>query len=179
MNESFRRLGTDTVDLMQVHNLVDVRTHLTTMRAWQQAGRIRYVGVTHYATSAHAAVEAVLETEPVDFLQINYSVGEPEAARRLLPLAHERGIRVIVNRPFAEGALLRQLSRRPIPDWALEIGCTTWSQLLLKFVISHPAVTCVIPATASIEHLRENMAAAQLPWPDDRQRRRIAIAAAD
>lgn len=177
MNQSFRRLRTARIDLMQVHNLVDVHTHLATLREWQESGRVRYIGVTHYAAAAHGAVAAVLETEPVEFVQINYSVAEPEAEQRLLPLARDRGIRVIVNRPFAEGALLRRLHRRPLPGWAGDIGCTTWAQLLLKFVLSHPAVTCAIPATASVEHLRDNMAALQQPWPDGQQRRQIAAAA--
>jgi len=177
MEESLRKLGTERVDLLQVHNLVDVSTHLQTLREWQQAGRVRYIGVTHYAASAHAAVAKVLEAEPVDFLQINYSVGERDAERRLLPMALERGISVIVNRPFGEGHLLRRLRERPVPSWAGEIGCDTWAQLLLKFIVAHQAVTCVIPATADSGHLRDNMRALTGPLPDEALRRRIAAEA--
>jgi aryl-alcohol dehydrogenase-like predicted oxidoreductase len=177
MEASFRKLKTEVIDLLQVHNLVDVRTHLATLREWKAAGRIRYIGITHYAASAHRDVAEVLEREPVDCLQINYSVAEREAERRLLPLAKERGIAVIVNRPFAEGRLLARLSRQPLPPWAGDIACATWAQLLLKFVITQPAVTCAIPATSSVDHLRDNMAALDGPMPDAREREEIASAA--
>jgi aryl-alcohol dehydrogenase-like predicted oxidoreductase len=174
VEESLRRLRTDRIDLMQVHNLVDVDTHLATLRDWKAAGRIRYIGITHYTASAHGQVEAVLRREPVDFLQINYSAAEREAEGRLLPLAMDRGVAVIANRPFAEGALLRRLRSRPLPEWAAELGCRTWAQLLLKFVIAHPAITCAIPATSDVSHLRDNLAAAGGPMPDTAQRRQIA-----
>jgi diketogulonate reductase-like aldo/keto reductase len=177
MEASFRKLKADVIDLLQVHNLVDVRTHLATLREWKADGRIRYIGITHYTASAYRDVAATLEREPVDCLQINYSVSEREAARRLLPLAKERGIAVIVNRPFAEGRLLARLSRQPLPPWAAEIGCASWAQLLLKFVITHPAVTCAIPATSSVDHLRDNMAALDGAMPDARLREDIAAAA--
>ena len=173
MEASLRKLRTDAVDLMQVHNLVDVDTHLATLRGWQRDGRVRHVGVTHYAASAHDAVARVLETHAVDFLQINYSVSERHAEQRLLPMARERGIAVIVNRPFAEGALLRRLRGQPLPAWIAQIDCTSWSQVLLKFVLSHPAVTCVIPATARVEHLRDNLAAGRGRLPDASLRARI------
>jgi aryl-alcohol dehydrogenase-like predicted oxidoreductase len=159
---------------MQVHNLVDVETHLRTLAEWKAAGRIRYIGVTHYTASGHAAVARALERHPVDFVQINYSVAEREAERVILPLARDRGIAVLVNRPFTEGHLLRTLRARPVPPWAAELGCRTWAQLLLKFVISHPAVTCAIPATSSVEHLLENMEAGTGPLPDEPQRTQIA-----
>lgn len=177
MEQSFRLLRTPTIDLMQVHNLLDVDTHLGTLREWKAAGRIRYIGITHYTASAHAAVADVLEREPVDALQINYSVGEREAETRLLPMARERGIAVIGNRPFAEGALLRRLAARAVPEWAASLQCRTWAELLLKFVLSHPSVTCVIPATANLAHLRDNMRAAHGPMPDADLRARIAAAA--
>ena len=177
MEQSLHRLRASRIDLMQVHNLVDVHTQLRTIREWQAAGRVRYVGITHYAASAHRDVGRVLEAEALDALQINYSVAEREAEARLLPLAAERGVAVIVNRPFAEGALLRRLNRREVPPWAAELGCTTWAALLLKFVLAHPAVTCAIPATASLAHLRANMAALQGPMPDAAWRARIAEAA--
>ncbi len=174
MEESMRRLRSSPIDLMQVHNLVDVETHLETLGAWKAAGRIRYVGVTHYTASGHEAVGRVLERHPVDFVQINYSVAEREAERRILPLARERGIAVLVNRPFAEGQLFRAFRSRPLPAWAADLACETWSQLLLKFVVSHPAVTCAIPATSSVGHLRENMHAGRGIMPDEKERERIA-----
>ena len=178
MNASLRKLRADPIDLLQVHNLVDVATHLDTLRGWKRDRRVRYLGVTHYTASGAAAIARLLESEAVDFVQINYSVAEREAEQRLLPLARDRGIAVIANRPFATGALLRQLRSRPLPPWAAELGCTTWAQLLLKFVVSHPAITCAIPATASVEHLRENMAAGIGPMPDEPMRARIAAEAA-
>jgi diketogulonate reductase-like aldo/keto reductase len=174
MESSLRKLRTPRLDLMQVHNLVDVDTHLATLRGWKEEGRVRYTGITHYTVSAHAEVEAVMRRETFDFLQINYSVAEPEAEKRLLPLAQEKGIAVIANRPFATGALLGRLSERPLPGWAAEIDCASWAQILLKFVISHPAITCAIPATASPAHLRDNLAAGSGRLPDEAMRARIA-----
>lgn len=159
MENSLRLLRTERVDLLQVHNLLDWAAHLATLRQWKEAGRVRYLGVTHYTASAHAEVEQVLRSEPLDFVQINYSAQEPEAARRLLPLAAERGVAVLVNRPFGGGGLLRRLGARALPAWAGEIGCSTWSQLLLKFVLAQPAVTCVIPGSGSPEHMAQNAAA--------------------
>lgn len=177
MEDSLRKLRSERLDLMQVHNLLDVDTHLATLAAWKREGRIRYVGVTHYTASAHDEVARVITRHPVDFVQINYSVGEPEAEQRLLPLAQERGVAVIVNRPFASGSLLRRLRDRPLPAWAADIDCSSWAQLLLKFVISHPAVTCAIPATSKARHLRDNMQAGRGRLPDEELRRRIATAA--
>lgn len=166
MENSLRLLRTDTVDLMQVHNLVDWQHQLANVRAWKEAGRVRYVGITHYTSSAYGEVEAVLRSERVDFLQINYSVQEREAAQRLLPLAAQRGVAVLVNRPFGGGGLMRRLRAQELPAWAAEIGCTTWSQVLLKFVLSHPAVTCVIPGSGSPEHMAQNVQAGEGTIPD-------------
>lgn len=174
MEESMRKLRVGTVDLMQVHNLVDAATHLDTLRDWQREGRVRYVGVTHYTAGAHDAVARAIASRPVDFVQINYSVGEREAERRLLPLALDRGVAVIANRPFAGGDLFRRLRSRPLPAWAAEVDCDSWAQLLLKFVVSHPAVTCAIPATSKVTHLRDNMKAAYGRLPDAALRARIA-----
>jgi len=165
------------IDLMQVHNLLDVDTHLATLSEWKSAGIVRYVGVTHYTASAHADVARVLERHPVDFLQINYSVAEREAEARLLPLAQERGIAVIANRPLATGDLPARLRRRALPSWAAELQAQSWSELLLKFVVSHPAMTCAIPATSNLEHLRQNLRAGEGSMPDEAARRRIASAA--
>ena len=176
MRESMRRMGVTRMDLMQVHNLVDVDTHLETLGQWKAEGLIRYLGVTHYTSSAHAEVGRVLDRHKVDFLQINYSVVEREVERWLLPMCRERGIAVMANRPFATGELTQQLRRRQLPPIAVELQCQSWAELLLKFVVSHPAITCAIPATGSIEHLRQNMAAGNDPMPTDRQRWEIGKA---
>ena len=159
MEASLRLLRTDRIDLMQIHNLVDWRSHLATLRRWRDDGRIRYLGITHYTASAYPEVEAVLRAERLDFLQINYALDDRAAEQRLLPLAAERGVAVIVNMPFGGGGLLRGLLPKPLPPWAAEIGCTSWAQLLLKFVLGHPAVTCAIPGTRRREHMEDNVRA--------------------
>ena len=174
MEESMRKLQADPIDLMQVHNLVDVNTHLDTLTEWKSKGRVRYVGVTHYTASAYDAVAQVLTARKLDFLQINYSINEREAEQRLLPLAMERGVAVIANRPFAGGNLFSRLRSQPLPSWAKEIDCESWAQVLLKFVISHPAITCAIPATSKVEHLRDNMQAGFGKMPDAKLRLRMA-----
>jgi diketogulonate reductase-like aldo/keto reductase len=174
MDESLRRLRAGRLDLMQVHNLVDWRTHLRTLGDWKRAGRVRYLGVTHYTAGAHGELEQVMKSEPVDFVQLNYSLLEREAERRLLPLAADRGIAVLVNRPFAEGALFRRVRSQALPPWAAEIGCRSWAQLFLKWIVAHPAVTCVIPATSRPEHLEDNMQAGAGPLPEATVRDRIA-----
>ncbi|MDQ0039542.1 diketogulonate reductase-like aldo/keto reductase [Variovorax boronicumulans] len=176
MEQSFARLRTKEVDLMQVHNLVDWRTHLATLRGWKEQGRVRYIGITHYTASAYGEVEAVLRAEKLDFVQINYSLDAREAEERLLPLAAERGVAVIVNMPFGGGGLLRRLRDKPLPAWAGEIGCTSWAQVLLKFVLSHPAVTCTIPGTSRAEHMADNAAAGAGSFPDAAFWRREAAA---
>lgn len=176
MEESMRKMKTDRLDLMQVHNLLDVDTHLETLKDWKESGRVRYVGVTHYTASARAAVEKVLRKHRVDFLQINYSLAEREAERTLLPLCADKEIGVIVNRPFAEGALLRRLKSRPLPACAKELGCDSWAQLALKFILSHPAVTCVIPATSNPAHLADYIRAGSGQLPVEAMRKQIASA---
>jgi diketogulonate reductase-like aldo/keto reductase len=166
MEQSFARLRTERMDLMQVHNLMDWKTHLATLRGWKEKGRVRYIGITHYTASAYDEVEAVLRAEKLDFLQINYSIDAREAEQRLLPLAAERGVAVIVNMPFGGGGLLRRLRDKPLPAWTAEIGCTSWAQVLLKFVLSHPAVTCTIPGTSRAEHMADNAAAGAGSFPD-------------
>jgi diketogulonate reductase-like aldo/keto reductase len=175
MEESLRKLRADPIDLMQVHNLVDVETQVATLAEWKQKKRIRYVGVTHSNDNAYEAVERVIAAHKVDFLQINYSVLERGAEQRLLPLAKERGIAVIVNRPFARGNLFSRVRSKPLPGWAAEIDCKSWAQVLLKFVVSHPAVTCAIPATSNVEHLRDNMNAAFGRLPEAKLRTQIAM----
>ncbi|MBI4522438.1 MAG: aldo/keto reductase [Deltaproteobacteria bacterium] len=174
MDESFRRLRTKRMDLMQVHNLVDWRTHLVTLRRWKEEGRVRYIGVTHYTASAYDDLARVLQTEELDFVQLNYSIGEREAERRLLPLAAERRIAALVNRPFAEAALFGKVRGKPLPPWAPEIGCASWAQFFLKFVVSHPAVTCAIPGTSKVQHLADNMQGGLPPFPDAATRERMA-----
>jgi diketogulonate reductase-like aldo/keto reductase len=174
MEQSLRRLRAGRLDLMQVHNLLDWRTHLPTLRAWKQSGRIRYLGVTHYTASAYDELERVLRSEPLDFVQVNYSLGEREAERRILPLARERGIAVLVNRPFSEGGLFRRVRGQALPAWAAEAGCTSWAQIFLKWILAHPAVTCVIPATSRPQHLADNMTAGTGTLPDAAMRDRMA-----
>ncbi|MBN8748281.1 putative oxidoreductase/MSMEI_2347 [Xylophilus ampelinus] len=177
MEASMRRLRTQRIDLMQIHNLVDWKVHLATLRDWKARGRIRYLGITHYTPSAHDEVEAVLRAETLDFLQINYALDDRAVEQRLLPLAAERGVAVIVNQPFGGGGLLRRLRERPLPPWAAEIGCTSWAQVLLKFVLSHPAVTCAIPGTSRPEHMADNAVAGTgvLPDADFWQRHAAAV----
>jgi len=173
MEASVRKLQANPLDLIEVHNLVDVETQLETLRDWKRAGRVRYLGITHYNAGGHEAVARVLASQAVDFVQINYSLGEREAERRILPLAQERGVAVIANRPFAAGDLFRRLRSKPLPAWASEIECTSWAQVLLKFIISHPAITCAIPGTAKAEHIRDNLQAGHGRLPDENLRARI------
>ncbi len=174
MEESIRRLRVQKLDLMQVHNLVDYRTHLTTLRKWRDEGKIRYLGVTHYHAGAYAELARVMTTEELDFVQLNYSMAERDAEERLLPLAADKRIAVLVNRPFAQGALFKRTSGKTLPPWTKEIGCASWSQFFLKFVVAHPAVTCAIPATSKVSHLIDNMQAGAGPLPDARMRARMA-----
>lgn len=177
MEASERKLR-GRVDLMQVHNLVDVDTHLETLREWKAKHRIRFIGITHYTSSAYGEVEKVLRRHrDIDFLQINYSLAEREAERRLLPLAKELGVGVLINRPFGAGSLFRGTRNKPLPAFAKELGSTSWAELFLKFVVSHPAVTCAIPATSNVDHLRQNMRAGLGLMPDEKMRQRIVAAA--
>ena len=174
MRRSAALLRTDVIDLMQIHNLVDWQTHLPTLREMKAAGRIRYIGITHYTTGALADLAGILERErDIDFVQLGYSIATRDAETRLLPTAEARGVAVIVNQPFEEGALFRDLGRRPLPGWAAEIGCKSWAQYFLKYILGHPAVSCVIPATASPSHMADDLAAGFGPMPDERQRQRM------
>jgi diketogulonate reductase-like aldo/keto reductase len=173
INRSMQLLRTDKLDLLQVHNLLDWRVHLATLRDLKNKGRIRYLGVTHYTSSAYRDLEAVMREQQLDFIQVNYSADDRTAEQRILPLAAERGMAVLVNLPFGGGGLLRRLRSKPLPPWAAEIGCNSWAQILLKFVIGHPAVTCVIPGTANPDHMRDNAAAGTGLFLDEMMRRRI------
>jgi len=166
MEQSFKRLRTDKIDLMQVHNLVDWQVHLPTLKAWKAEGRLRLIGVTHYTESMHGELEAVLRLGGFDFVQVNYALDERGIERRLLRFAQVNGIAVMINQPFGGGGLLRKLSGRPLPAWAGEIGCTSWAQILLKFVLAHPSVTCVIPGTSNPAHMRDNVQAGLGAYPD-------------
>ena len=174
MQNSFALLQRERIELMQIHNLVDWRTHLATLRAWKAEKRIRYLGITHYTESGHGELEAVMRKEALDFVQLNYSLDDRAAARRLLPLAAERGIAVLVNQPFGGGELLRVLRSRPVPLWSGDIGCESWAQILLKFCLGHPAVTCVIPGTSRPEHMADNVRAGMGVMPDAAMRAKIA-----
>ncbi len=170
MERSLELMGADRIDLMQVHNLVDWRVHLDTLAGWKRDTRTRYGGVTHYTSSAFADLAAVMETAAIDFVQLNYSLDDRAAETRLLPLAQERGIAILVNRPFGGGSLIRSLARVKLPDFAASIGCESWSQVLLTFIISHPAVTCVIPGTGNPAHMADDVKAGASIHPEARDR---------
>jgi diketogulonate reductase-like aldo/keto reductase len=174
--DSRRLWGLRKFDLIQVHNLLRWETHLETLRAEKAAGRIRYLGVTTSHGRRHDDLEEIMKTVPLDFVQFTYNPADREVEQRLLPLAAERRLAVIVNRPFQEGALIDRAKRAKLPDWAAEIDCANWAQLLLKFVVAHPAVTCVIPATSRVDHLIENMGALHGKLPDAKLRARIVQA---
>ena len=173
IEESFARLRTKKLDLLQIHNLLDWREHVPTLRALQAEGRVRYSGITHYRADAHAELERVLGEQKFDWLQVNYSLAEPEAAARLLPLCLDKGIAVMVNRPFADGAMFDRVRGKPLPPWAAELGCASWGQFFLRWIAAHPAVTCVIPATSKPRHMADNVAAGLAPLPDEAQRKRM------
>ena len=173
--ENSRRLwGIPRFDLLQVHNLLSWQAHLPTLFAMKAAGQLRYVGITTSHGRRHDEMARIMSSQPLDFVQLTYNLFDREAEQRLLPLAQARGIAVIVNRPFQQGALLEKLQRFPLPPWAADIDCTSWAQFALKFVISHPAVTCTIPATTSVAHVRENLGAAAGRLPDPAMRARMA-----
>jgi diketogulonate reductase-like aldo/keto reductase len=173
MERSMALLHTKRVDLMQVHNLVDVNTQLGTLREWKQQGRIRYLGITHHESGAFDEMEKLMRNEKLDFIQINYSLMEPEAEERVLPLAHERGIAVIANRPFGAGDLFSKVRSKQLPDWAAEFDCRSWAQFFLKWIVANPAVTCIIPATGKPHHLEDNIQGG-IGWlPDAKMCRRM------
>ena len=173
MQRSADFMRTDVIDLMQVHNLRDTALHIESIREWQAAGRIRYSGLTHYTASAHAALGREMQTFKPDFMQINYSLGEREAEDRLLPLARDLGVAVLINRPFQSGRLFGAVAGKQLPDWAREFA-NSWGQFFLKFIISHPAVTCVIPATSKTRHMIDNLGAGTGVLPDTAMRKRMA-----
>jgi diketogulonate reductase-like aldo/keto reductase len=173
MERSTDRFRTKRIDLMQVHNLVDVETQMSSLREWKAKGRIRYIGITHSQARGFYDVEKNMRSQKPDFVQINYSIMEPEAAQRILPLAQELRIAVIINRPFGGGGLFGRIAGKSLPPWAAEIDCRSWAQFFLKWIVAHPAVTCVIPATNNPQHMEDNMVAGIGPLPDPKMRQRM------
>ncbi len=176
IEQSRRKWQVNRLDLVQVHNLLNWQEHLPTLFAMKGAGQVRYVGITTSEGRRHRDIEQLMRSQAIDFVQVTYNPVDREVEERILPLARDRGIAVIVNRPFREGALLRALARQPLPPWAADIDCTSWAQFVLKFIVSHPAVTCAIPATTSVAHVRENMFAAYGRLPDEALRQRMIAA---
>ncbi len=174
MRRSADRFGVKTVDLMQVHNLMDWKTHLPRMRAWKQAGTFRYIGVTHYQHGAFAELEQIIRKEKIDSVQLPYSVVDREAEKRLLPAAADAGVAVLILSPFESGALFRRVKGTALPAWATDIDCTSWAQVFLKFLLGHPAVTCPLPATDKVKHVEDNLGALRGRLPDEKLRDRIA-----
>jgi diketogulonate reductase-like aldo/keto reductase len=174
IERSMRLLQTARLDLLQIHNLLDWRTHAASLQQLKGDGKIRFTGVTHYTVGAHDEIEGVLRESPFDFAQFNYSIGTRAAEQRLLPYCQEHGIGVLINRPFEEGALFTRVRGRKLPGYAKELACTSWAQLFLKYIVSHPAVTCVIPATSRAEHMQDNLQAGFGPLPDAAMRERMA-----
>ena len=174
MEDSFRLMKTQTMDLMQIHNLLDWKTHTATLKDWKRQGRVRYIGITHYHEGAYDDLERLIKTRDYDFVQLNYSIAEREAESTVLPLAQEMGVAVIANRPFAKASLFSRVRGKEVPDWAAEFDCRSWAQFFLKYIVSHPALTCAIPATSKPKHLADNMEAAYGRLPDAKARRRMA-----
>jgi len=173
MEDSFRLMQTGTIDLMQVHNLLDLKVHLPVLREWKKTGRIRYLGITHYHAGAHAEVEKLVKTGDFDFVQINYSMDEPEAEARLLPACADSGTATLINRPFSQAGLFGRVRGKPLPPWCADMDCSSWAQFFLKWIISNPAVTCAIPGTGRITHIEDNMAACTGRLPDAALRKKM------
>jgi diketogulonate reductase-like aldo/keto reductase len=174
MTDSLRKLRREKIELMQVHNLQDAKTHLATLRDWKKSGKIKYLGVTHYHAGAYDALEKAIKSGEMDFVQLNFSIAEREAEQRILKIAADVGAAVIVNRPYANGSIFSNVKGKPLPIWASEIDCASWGQFFLKYILGHPAVTCVIPATRNPKHLVDNMGAGLGRVPDEALRRKMA-----
>ena len=178
MTKSGELMNHPKLDLIQVHNLLDLDTQLKTLRAWKAEGRVRYIGITHYTVGSQSDLAKVIEREKLDFVQLNYSAGTRNAEERLLPLAADKGVAVLVNRPFEDGGMFDSVRGKPVPPWAAEIDATSWGQIFLKYVLAHPAVTAAIPATGKVSHLQDNLAAGRGRLPDAKQRAQIVQALA-
>jgi len=174
MEESMRRMKVQRMDLMQIHNLQDWKTHARTLKEWKATGKIRYAGITHYHSGAYDDLERLLKTKEFEFVQFNYSIAERESEQSLLPLAQDTGTAVIVNRPFAQASLFSRVRGKDVPPWAAEFDCKSWGQFFLKYILAHPAVTCAIPATSKPHHLVDNMTAGVGRLPDAAMRKRMA-----
>jgi len=179
MNESLRLLGRKKIELMQVHNLTDWQTHIKTLREWKDAGKLKYIGLTHYADSAHDRLASIIRNEKVDFIQINYNMLDRNAERTLLPVAQERGVAVLINQPFQSGFLFEKVGRKQLPPWASEFDCKSWGQFFLKYILSDPAVTCVIPGTDKPHHILDNMGAGFGRFPNKKQRQEMVKVISD
>ena len=173
MRESPQKMGVSRIDLMQIHNLRDWRTHLPTLKAWKEEGRFRYIGISASREVHYEEFVAVMRSEPLDFIQINYSVAERASEQTILPLAMDRGMAVLINRPFVAGALFSEVANQPLPEWAEEFDCESWAQFFLKFVLAHPAVTVALQATSDLGHLVDNLRAGRGRLPDEATRRRM------
>jgi len=173
LEQSFRRLRTPRVDLIAVHNLQDTQTQLRTLRQWKQAGRIRYVGITTSFERQHAEFEQTMKAEALDFIQVDYALDNRKADQRILPLAADRGMGVMINLPFGRGRLFKAVQGRSLPPWAGEFDCSSWAQFFLKYIVSHPAVTCAVPGIAKVDYLVDNLGAARGRLPDAAMRRRM------
>lgn len=170
MNESFNLLKRKQMDLMQIHNLVDWQIHIKTLRKWKEEGKIRYIGLTHYTDASHETLAAIIKNNPIDFIQVNFNLRERHAAESLLPLAKDLNVGVLINRPFEEGKLFDRVKGKTLPAWATEFDCTSWGQFFLKYILSHPSVTCVIPGTSKVRHLVDNLGAGMGKLPDEAMR---------
>lgn len=174
MEDSFRKMRRSTIELMQIHNLVDWQIHLETLQEWKSQGKIKYIGITHYTDAMHGELEKIISTVPMDFVQFNYSITARAAEKRLLPAAAHHGVATLINRPFGEGALFKIVQGKTLPAWAQEYGINSWGQFFLTFILSHPAVTCVIPATGKPDHAKDNFLAGNGPIPDEQARKKMA-----
>lgn len=168
MNTSMKLMGANPMDLMQVHNLVDWKTHLKTLQKWKEEGKVKTIGITHYHEGGYAEMERIMKNQSIDFIQINYNLAVREAAQRILPLAQDRGIAVIINRPYEGGALFRKVKGKKIPEWAEEFGAESWGQVFLKFILANPAVNCVIPGTSKAKHMIDNVQAGFGEYPNNK-----------
>lgn len=173
MNNSLALMKRERLDLMQIHNLVDWKTHIKTLRDWKEKGKIRYIGITHYQPGAYAEMESIMKSEPLDFIQINYNIAERKSADRIIPLAQEKNLAVITSQPFGVGKLFGRVKDKKLPAWASEFDCNSWAQFFLKYVASHPGVTCVIPGTGNPEHMLDNIQAAYGRLPDEKMREKM------
>ena len=173
MKKSSQKMAQSPMDLMQVHNLVDWKTHLNTLFKWKEQGKVRYVGITHYQESAYARMAEIIKNYPIDFVQVNYSMLEPEAEERLLPMAQDKGVAILVNRPFVNGQYFPLVKGHELPSWAAEYDIHSWAQFSLKFIVSHPAVTCVLTETSKPAHAVDNLAGGIGPMPDEKTRQRM------